>query len=170
MENKLKYLVSAFCPSDTPFPKEKDFDKDYKSIKIVDVVKKTGDGENDFIIEKKVIEEFTPIKDVVEADRDTVGVDNIIKQVLRTGDTSLLPVDKGECNVDLVGAPETLMDLKQLGVEAEKGFNSLPSELTNGLDMVSFINSMSQEKFDAFVAAIKNRAAGNTESEVKSNE
>ena len=32
------------------------YETEYKSIKIVDCVKKIGEGENDFIIEKKVIE------------------------------------------------------------------------------------------------------------------
>lgn len=133
------------------------YEKDYKSIKIVDCVKKIGEGENDFIIEKKVIEEFTPIQDVIDADKDSVGVENIIKQVMRTGDDTLFPVDKGDCNVDLVGAPESLMEVKQVGVDAQAAFNKLPAELVKGMDMQSFVNSMTQEQFDAFIKATKER-------------
>lgn len=168
MEKKVK-KTSAFMAFQEPYDGQKDFDQTYKSIKIIDVVKKTGEGEDDFIIEKKVIVDETPIKDVVEADRDSVGVENIIKQVLRTGDTSLLPVDKGNGElVDLVGAPESLMEVKQMGVNAEAAFKSLPSELVDGMDMVSFVNNMSQEKFDAFIKALQDRAS--QKKEVKENE
>lgn len=139
------------------------FEEDYETIKIVDVVKMTGEGEKDFVIQKKVLVEKTKIQDVIDQDKDSVGVENIIKQVLRTGDTSLLPVDEGKCQVDLVGAPENLMEVKQMGVDAEKAFKGLPSELVEGMDMTSFVNSMSQEKFDQFIKALaarKEKAAG----------
>lgn len=134
-----------------------EYETEYKSIKIVDVVKKIGEGENDFIIEKKVIEDFTPIQDVIDADKESVGVENIIKQVMRTGDSTLFPMDKGDCNVDLVGAPENLMEVKQLGIDAEAAFNKLPEGLVNGMDMKSFVNSMTQEQFDAFIKATQER-------------
>ena len=152
-------ITNPFTAFREPYKGQGDFDTHYKSIKIIDVVKKTGEGENDFIIEKKVVEDLQPIKDVVEADRDSVGVENIIKQVLRTGDTSLLPVDDGKCNVDLVDAPENLMELKQMAVNAESKFKALPPELVDGMDMTSFVNSMSQEKFDAFIKAVQERAS-----------
>lgn len=145
-----------------------EYDTDYKSIKIVDVVKKIGEGENDFIIEKKVVEEFTPIQDVIDADKDSVGVENIIKQIMRTGDTSLFPIDNGDCNVDLVGAPENLMEVKQVGIDAEAAFNKLPEGLVNGMDMKSFVNSMTQEQFDAFIKATQERLSPKKE-EVKDN-
>lgn len=161
---KLKNRESSpFTSYREPYPGQGGFDKTYKTIKIVDVVKKTGEGENDFILQKKVIVDEQLIQDVIDADKDSVGVDNIIKQVLRTGDTSLLPVDKGDCNVDLVGAPSSLMEVKQLGENASQIFESLPKELVKDMDMTSFVNSMSQEKFDEFVKALSNRAASQNE-------
>lgn len=148
--------------------KQKDFDQKYKSIKIIDKIVKTGEGEEDYFIDKKVIEEFTPIQDVIDQDKDNVGVENIIKQVLRTGDTSLLPRDDGKCNVDLVGAPESLMELKQMGVDVEKAYKGLPEELTKGMDMKSFVDSMTQEQFNAFINAVVDRQ--NKKEEVKANE
>lgn len=168
MEKEKKQPFNPFTSRMDAYEGQKDFDQHYKSIKIIDVVKKTGEGEDDYIIEKKVIEDLQPIKDVVEADRESVGVENIIKQVLRTGDTSLLPVDKGNDFVDLVGAPENLMELKALGQKAEKDFEALPGELKGDLDMAAFVNSMSQEKFDAFIKAVKDRAS--QKKEVKSDE
>lgn len=158
-ENKVVIL-----PGRKPaYPGKKDFDKTYKTITIVDKVRKIGEGEDDFIIEKKVIVTEKPIKDVVEADKDNVGVENIMKQIMRTGDLSLLPIDRGDCNVDLVGAPESLMEVKQMGVDAEAAFKQLPDDIVNGMDMQSFVNSMTQEKFNEFIAAVNARAAGKEE-------
>lgn len=159
MENKKIKRTNPYQVVQEAYPGQKDFDEYYDDIKIIDSVKKVGDGEEDYIIVKKVVHSKRKIQDVVDADKDSVGVENIIKQVLRTGDTSLLPMDDGKCNVDLVGAPEDLMQLKQTAVDAEKAFKNLPPELTDGLDMASFVNNMSQEKFDAFIKAMKDRAA-----------
>ena len=160
-----KPRVKGFSNNGVKWEGQKDFDQDYISIQIVDKVVKTGEGENDFIVKKDVIVSKTPIKEVVDADKDSVGVYNIIKQVLRTGDTSLLPVDKGDCNVDMVGAPETLMEVKALGVDAEKKFAGLPKELTKGMDMKAFVENMSQEQFDAFIKAVSDRSTGKVEKE-----
>lgn len=165
---KNKVINSPFAPNGVVWEGQKDFDTEYVSIEIRDRVVKTGEGENDYIIEKHVVETRTPIQEVIDADAQSVGVNNIIKQVLRTGDTSLLPVDTGNCNVDMVGAPENLMELKALGVQAEQKFNALPNEVTEGRDMVSFVENMSQEKFDSLMKAISDRA--NAQKEVKKDE
>ena len=167
MENK-KLVNSPFAPNGAIWEGQKDFDTEYVSIEIRDKVVKTGEGENDFIIEKCVVETRTPIQEVIDADASSVGVYNIIKQVMKTGDTSLLPVDTGNCNVDMVGAPETLMDVKALGQKAEVEFKKLPDEIVEGRDMVSFVENMSQEKFDSFIKAINDRA--NAQKEVKKDE
>lgn len=160
--------IKGFSNNGVHWEGQKNFDTEYVSIEIRDRVKKTGEGEHDFIVEKVVVETRTPIQEVIDADAQSVGVDNIIKQVLRSGDTSLLPVDTGECNVDMVGAPETLMEVKALGQKAEAEFKGLPDEIKEGRDIASFINNMSQEKFDSLMKAISDRA--NAQKEVKDNE
>lgn len=153
-----KTRVKGFSNNGQVFPAQTGFDTEYENITIVDRVKKTGSGEDDFVIVKEVLVEKTPIKEVIDADAESVGVYNIIKQVLRTGDTSLLPVDKGG-NYDFVDAPESLMELGQLGDEAAKKYASLDPELTKGLDMKSFVESLTQEQFDAFIKAVAERNA-----------
>lgn len=165
---EIKKRNSPFVPGGAKVKLQTGFDTKYESIKIIDTIEKTGEGEEDYIIKKKVIREYQPIQDVIDQDKDSVGVDNIIKQVLRTGDTSLLPQDKGDCNVDLVGAPESLMDLKEMGANAEKSFKALPEELTKGMDMKSFVDSMTQEQFNAFIQATQDRLT--KKEEVKANE
>lgn len=157
---EVKKVHSPFAPGvrQVENKPQTDFDTEYKSITIVDKVVKTGSGDNDFIVKKVVVEDYKPIKEVIDADANSVGVYNIIKQVMRTGDTSLLPRDDGNCNVDLVDAPETLMEVKAMGEAAEKAFGSLPADLVQDLDMTKFVETMSQEKFDAFIAALQSRA------------
>lgn len=146
----------------------KDFDKYYIDISIVDKITSVGEGQ--YSIEKVVVEEKRDIAKTIAVDADSVGVYNIINMVAKTGDMSLLPVDKGECNVDLVGAPTTPTEIKDLGNKAVDGFNHLPSELTQGMDMASFVNNMSQEKFDAFVKALTDRQAGSGAGKEEKNE
>lgn len=156
MAEKLKKIHSPFIrgPRENESVAQTNFDQDYVSIQIVDYVERTGEGDQDFVVLQKVIEDRKPIQEVVDADASNVGVYNIIKNVLRTGDESLLPVDDGKCQVDLVDAPENLMELKQMGLDAEKKFASLPQELVGDMDMTKFVESMSQEKFDQFVNAL----------------
>lgn len=163
-----KKLNSPFAPNGESWEGQKHFDTEYVSIEIRDRVKKTGNGEEDYILEKVVVETRTPIQEVIDADAQSVGVNNIIKQVLKTGDTSLLPVDTGNCNVDMVGAPDSLMEVKALGQKAESAFASLPKEITENRDMISFVENMSQEKFDSLMKAISDRAAA--QKEVKKDE
>lgn len=163
-----KTINNAFSPNGVTWEGQKNFDTEYVSIEIRDRAKKTGNGDEDFIIEKVVVETRTPIQEVIDADAQSVGVNNIIKQVLKTGDTSLLPVDTGNCNVDMVGAPENLMEVKALGQKAEKEFAALSPDVTEGRDMISFVENMSQEKFDSLMKAISDRA--NAQKEVKKDE
>lgn len=159
--------VKGFSNNGVVWKGQDNFETEYDNIEIRDRVKRTGPGEQDFIVEKFVVHTKTPIQEVVDADANSVGVNNIIKQVLKTGDTSLLPVDTGG-EVDFVGAPETLMELKELGKQAEMKFKGLPEEITEGRDMASFVNNMSQEKFDSLMKAINGRASA--QKEVKENE
>ena len=161
MEKK-KMITSPFVPRPYVDDGIKKFDTAYKSIKIIDDVKEVGKddkGQPIYVVGKKVLEEFLPIREVIDADASSVMTpDKIMLQFLKTGDSSILPVDDGSCNVDLVGAPESLMEVKQMGVEAQKKFDKLPDELKGDMSMVEFVNSFSQEKFDAFVKAISDRA------------
>lgn len=158
MPNKIR--VKGFSNNGVVWEGQKDFDTTYKSIKIVDYAVKVGEGDEDYVIKQKVIEEETPIQKVIDADKESVGVYNIIQQVLRTGDESLLPTDNGKCDIDLVGAPENLMEVKNLGLQAEQSFNKLPFELTKGMDMKAFVQNMNQEQFDAFIKAVADRSSG----------
>lgn len=166
-EKQLK-RVKGFSNNGAEWPGRTEFDQDYINVTIFDKVERTGEGDDDFSVVKDVRYDKQPIKEVVEADAESVGVYNIMKQVLRTGDTSLLPVDKGNPLVDIVDAPENLMELKAYGEKAEANFRNLPDDLTKGLDMKAFAESLTQEQFDAFIKAVSEKF--NKKSEVKENE
>ena len=155
--------VKGFSNNGVVWEGQKDFDTEYITRTLVNYAEKVGEGEQDYVIKQKVIEEKTSIQETIDADKESVGVYNIIKQVLRTGDETLLPKDDGSCQVDLVGAPETLMEVKNLGIQAEEGFSKLPGELTKGMDMTAFVQNMTQEQFDAFMKAIADRSSGKVE-------
>ena len=158
--------VKGFSNNGVKWEGQKDFDQDYISIEIVDYVEKTGEGENDFVIKKKVVETREPIADVVARDADQVGVYNIIKQVMRTGDTSLLPMDDGKCQVDLVGAPETLMEVKAMGEDAAKKYAGLDPRLTKGRTLAEFVANLSNEELNEFINAVKGRQEEKSEEKV----
>ena len=166
MEKQVLKLISPFAPNGIDCKGQKDFDQDYKDISIVDKVFKTGDGDQDFVVGQDVIVTLKPIKEVVDADKQSVGVVNIMKQFMRTGDQSLLPMDDGKHSADYVGAPQSLMELHQLGEKAKKDFDKLPPELVKKMDMKSFVENMDQEQFNAFVKAVADRSSKKKE-EVK---
>lgn len=145
------------------YPGQTGFETHYKHIQIIDQVEKVGEGDKDFIIKKVVVEDLTPIQEVIDVDANSVGVANIMKMFAQTGDEALLPRDDGSCHVDLVEAPENLMQLKQMGQDAQKKFVALDPGLTKGMDMAAFVNNLTQEQFDAFIKAATERAAGKNE-------
>lgn len=159
MKNKTNKFHPFLSRMDA-YPGQTGFETHYKHIQIIDKVEKVGEGVDDYIIKKVVVEDLTPIQEVINADANSVGVANIMKMFSQTQDESLLPRDDGSCHVDLVEAPETLMELKQMGQDAEKKFAALDPELTKGMDMAAFVNNLTHEQFDAFIKAATARAAG----------
>lgn len=158
-KEQVQKLNSPFAPNGVQHKKSDVGDPEYISIQILDVAKKVGEGDNDFVIDKKLVISKDPVQDVIDADKDKVGVYSVLKQFMRTGDQDLIPRDTGKCNVDLVGAPSSLIEVDQLGKESEKKFAKLPKELTGELDLQKFVETMSQEKFDAFVKAVADRSS-----------
>lgn len=153
-----KKLNSPFCSNGVKHEGQKFTDNYYYDLKLVDKVKKIGDGDDDFIVVKRRVVSKTPIEKVVSVDKDNVGVYPILKQFARTGDESIIPMEKEASTVDLVGCPTSIMEMKQRGVDAEKAFAGLPKSLTQGMDMKAFVEGMSQEKFNEFVKALAERA------------
>lgn len=136
----------------------KGFERDYIERRIVKVVKKTGPNEHDYILVDKIIESKTPIKDVVMADKDNCGVYNIIKTLIReNGEPYVNDIinrkveisdeicDISDMPTDLMGALDKVQNIKEI-------YETLPKELTNGKDIVSFFKDYKGEDLKKYYA------------------
>lgn len=145
----IKIVESPFRPNGQPCPALTDFDKYYIDNEVHDVVKKTGDGEEDFIVIKKLVLKKRDIKEVINASASEVGVENMINRLARSGE-SLPNVVVGEDVIDTTRMPSNLAEAIQFGEEARKKFEALPKELVNGRSYEEFIKTCSASEVLAY--------------------
>lgn len=152
---KLKELgVITFGPSVArKFEGQKDFDKYYIDRVVKQVVKKTGEGEDDFILADKVIETKRDIAKEIHAQAGDAGIDAYIRQYEVMGEP-IPDVKVTEDVQDFTNMPGSLADAVLLGETSRKLYDSLPSELKGKMSMDEFISSFTQEKFDSFIASL----------------
>lgn len=133
-----------------------DFDEDYIELEHKDVVKKTGDGEDDYVLVTKHIPHRTPIAEVVARDSGTCSIRAIMDQVLRTNDQSLLPTPMPKDGVtnDITGVPDNLLDLDNLNKDMAAKYEALPDELKKGRSFAEFCELITQDEFMQFIASI----------------
>lgn len=155
MENKLKEIGEiTFGPGcKRSFEGQKDFDKYYIDRVVKQVVKKTGDGEDDFILLDKVIENKRDIAKEIHAQAGDAGIDAYIRQYEIMGE-SIPDVSVSEDIQDFTGMPSTLADAVLLGENSRKLFSSLPKELVGKMNYEEFIANFTQEKFDAYMSSL----------------
>lgn len=131
------------------------WDEDYITYELKDTVVKTGEGEEDFVIQTKIIEHRDNIAEVIAKDADSVGVANLIQRVLRTGDESLMPPPLGTDGRldDGTRCPDNLLDAVNMAEDAYKVYESLPEEIRKGRDLEQFANSFTAQEFIDFLTA-----------------
>ena len=105
---------------------KKEFDKYYIDRKIIEVVKKVGEGESDFIVEQKALDHNIDIHEFVNASADSCGVYNILKKVIATGDSSLLNPITDDSYTDVSNIPSTSSGLEAMQAKALKSYNDSP--------------------------------------------
>lgn len=133
------------------------WDEYYIDRKLVDSVVKTGEGDHDFIIVKKVIEDKTSIKELIASQADDVGLENILKKFAVTGDPGILPeavTDNNEI-ADFTQMPQDLIEAQNLFSAQEEAFKSLPEELVKGRSFGEFMAHINQDEFNVWQAALK---------------
>lgn len=132
------------------------FDKDYVDYKHKEVVKKIGEGEDDYVISIKHIEVRTPISEVVNRDAGTTGIHAVMQRVALTGDESLYPEPLPKTGVtnDYTNAPNNLLDAENYAKRMEAAFNELPENLRKGRNFNDFCNSFTQEELTTYLAAL----------------
>lgn len=150
---------------------EKKWDEDYIAYEEKEKIVKSGDGENDWRIEKYTEQRRVNIDKHINSFASEVDVKNILAKVAKTGDTSLLnqtPIK----DYDTTMIPENyheaakMMD-KQKSIDA---FNALPKELRGDDDMETFIKNLSKEKIESYINKVVEAKMTQTPKEVQANE
>lgn len=133
------------------FEGQKDFDQTYKSVEIKKRVKKIGDGDEDFIIEDYEVVTETPIQEVLDAQKDDVGIEAFMKPYVLTGEP--LPNVEVDSRVqDFTKFPEDPADAIKVGDNMMKAFYSLdPALRGNAKTPEEFLKSLSEEKFKTWL-------------------
>lgn len=135
------------------FSGQDDFDKYYIDQVVKQVVKKVGDGEDDFILVDKVIETKRDIQKEIHAQAGDVGIEAYVRQFELAGET-VSDVVLSDDVQDFTNMPDNLADAVLLGENSRKMFASLPKELVGKMSYEEFIANFTQEKFDAYVASL----------------
>lgn len=130
---------------------QKDFDETYKEVTIKQRVKKVGDGENDFIIEEYEEVKETPIREVIMAQFDDVGIEAYLRPYQIAG-LDIPGVEVGDDIQDFTGYPEDPADAIKIGDKMMENFNSLPSELRGDAKTPEeFFAGLTEEKWNAWL-------------------
>lgn len=135
------------------FTGRSDFDKYYIDREIKQVVKKTGEGEDDYILVDKIIEKKRDIAKEIHAQAGDAGIEAYIRQFEVMGEE--MPDVKVTNDIaDFTNMPSSLADAVLLGENSRKLFNLLPKELVEKMTYEEFIKNMTQEKFDEWKSSL----------------
>lgn len=141
-------------------PKKSDFDKYYIDRDVKTVFKSTGqkdaDGHElgvskDIIVDKKV-----DIRELLESQRDTVGVASYMKALALQGDS----IDNYATQVndkvdDYSQFPDTLAEAMTLGDKAKEAFGNLDPALKGGHTTIEgFLNSLSKDSVENYIKGV----------------
>lgn len=155
MEEKKIVITNAFTPRKR-VKKEKIWDQEYVSLVPKDVVKKIGEGEEDFTIITKFVERREDINKLINSQANEVGIYNLLDRIAKTGDDTLLPKpfdDKSGQVLDYTRFPEDLMDVHQQQDQAAIAFDSLPDELKKGRKFEDFAANVTDAEAIEFIKA-----------------
>lgn len=139
---------------DVVLPK-KEYDKYYYDMEVKKVVKKTGEGEEDYVLVDKFIISRRNIEELINAQRGEVGVYNLLDRIAKTGDESLFPAEwKQEGIVDYTQMPKDLMEAVAVANNAENLYAQLPDEL-KGSSVEETLANLTDDQIKAYIASVK---------------
>lgn len=114
-----------------------------------EIVKKTGDGEDDFLVEKKLVVYRTYDRDkYIQDQSDDVGILNILKKVALSGAdlTENNPYMAKPGYVDMTEFPQDLQGAQDLVSNAKKAWEKIPVEVKGSMSYEDFIKSDAAQK------------------------
>lgn len=143
------------------FPGQKFDDVDDKTIVEgyeKEIVKKTGEGDEDFIIDKKLVVYRSYSRDkYIQDQSDDVGILNVLKKVALSGTdlTQDNPYAAKPGYVDMTKFPETVAEAEALICDANKKWAAIPDEVKDGMSYDDFIKSGAAQKlYDYYKAEV----------------
>lgn len=149
--------MNRSLPRKVPF---KQWQPDYKTqedivtFKVVQSVQKTGEGDEDFIVIDKVVEDSRVNRqkkyNELGADRD---IYSIIRKVEDTGDLTLLNSGVEGQFLDVSELPENGQELNERLSKAVAVWEQLDPELKGKLSLPDFLKSLTDEKLEAYFSA-----------------
>ena len=138
---------------------------------MVDVVEKTGEGKQDFIV-KQELQEISRVNraDYINSHRGDVGILNILKKVQLTGDATLLNQRQVELGyADITQLPKDKMEAMDAVQEGVAAFDDLPETIKGKMSMAQFAQQGNAE-FDALVDAVVKKVKDAQDSQEKKGE
>lgn len=159
----MKFKNNPFVCDDCEIEGKSNWDESYLKRTIVQAVKKTGDSDTDFVVVDKVIEDHVDIREYIQSQASTCGVEYYLKRCMAGLDT-LQDVTVTDEVVDVSNAPTSLMEVKQLSDNMNANFSKLPSDLVNGLSMEEFLSKVTPDDIIKYYA---NKAAENNTGTIK---
>lgn len=154
-----KKVINAFNCTFTS-KGQKNFDKDYIDRKVVPIAVKTGPNDEDYVIHYKVIDKKRPIKESVNAEKDTVGVYNVLKQLCRENGQEAVDefikngpkfddINKAPVQ-DITDMPTNLMEAFDKQQEINAIYAQLPKELKKDMSVNEFFKNVKPEDIKKF--------------------
>lgn len=139
--------------------KQDNFDKYYYDVTEKVIFKSTGqkddDGNDLGVAESVFVVKKIDIKELLDSQKDDVGVDSYIKSLALQGDdinSFITQVDAEKIN-DFSELPDTLAETMLLGDRAKKAFEDLDPELKGGHTTIEgFLNGLSKDVIDKYIA------------------
>lgn len=159
LENPLERKVFSPFITRINASKKSDFDKYYIDRDVKEVFKATGqvdeNGDALGVVELKIIDKKLDISEVLESQRDSVGVEAYIKSLSLQGENinDFGTVVDDKIN-DFSEMPNTLADVMTAGDKAKEAFANMDPVLKGEHTTIEgFLNSLSQEKVDSYIKA-----------------
>lgn len=158
-------------------PNKTKYSKDIVSYGRTDRLVKAGlleNGELDtenFIVEEKVVEtERINRQDYINSFREDVGIENILKKVALSGDTTLLnrvkrdplplAADGKEIIQDITPLQEGIDNVGAIGDNMRKTFAALPKDLVADRSLEDFLKGCTQEEIYNFAKNYVDKHSG----------
>jgi hypothetical protein len=124
--------------------------KDYEQKKVVQVVVKTGEGDEDFVVKNKVLVEKIPIDQFVDSFKDEVGMTGLVNGL---SNGSILPGDLPRYNPDgevqdFTNAPENIHEAMAAVDAASDTLAQANADTGKKYTFEQFLENISKEELE----------------------